>query len=220
MHLPAHSARAQAFVQFKHLWWLKAIGTCAFMAIFFSFYFSIMNTPGSAVTIQTLTALDLLIPFQAQWFYVYASLWVYASIAPALMPNFLKLLEFGIFIALLCAIGLIIFYFFPTSVPYETGSLSNAALLKPLRDIDQTGNAFPSLHVACAIFCGLSLNTILRDIKSPPSIRYTNTAWCLAIIFSTLAIKQHTIIDVIGGIVLATTIHSIYRHWRLLISKI
>jgi membrane-associated phospholipid phosphatase len=216
MHLLPHSASAEAFIRFKHLWWLKAIGTSLFMVVFFRFYFSIMHAPASVVSLQTLTTLDLLIPFQAQWFYLYASLWVYTSIAPALMPSFLKLLEFGIFISLLCAIGLMIFNYFPTAVPYDTSQLANADLLKLLHDIDQTGNAFPSLHVACAIFCGLSLNKTLKDIQTPNFMRYINLLWCLGIVFSTLAIKQHSLLDVGGGIFLALTIFGFYKHWRLL----
>ncbi len=197
----------------KRLWWLKALGTCLFMMGFFHLYFLIMHAPSGAVHVLSASALDQAIKFEPLWFYAYASLWVYASLVPALMPNFLSLLTYGIFIGAVCLIGLLVFYFVPTAVPYDTSQYANAILLKPLHDIDQTGNAFPSLHVACALFSALTLNDVLRQLDSPKVMRWINAMWCGAIVYSTLAIKQHTLLDVAGGAVLALGVYACYRHY-------
>jgi membrane-associated phospholipid phosphatase len=212
----------QTLARLKYLWWLKAIGTCCFMLVFFHFYFLVMRSPLQPVYILSASALDHAIPFQAQWFYVYASLWVYASVAPALMPGFLSLLKYGVFVGLLCVIGLIIFYIYPTAVPFDTSLYANAILLKPLHELDKTGNALPSLHVGCALFTALTLHRCLRDMNAAAWMMWINAAWCAAIVYSTLAIKQHTVIDVLAGAGLAVLVFAAYRiqyRWRTATSK-
>lgn len=50
-------------------------------------------------------------------FPAYVSLWVYASLAPALLTNFRTLALFGQWMAGLCLLSLGIFWLFPTAVP-------------------------------------------------------------------------------------------------------
>jgi membrane-associated phospholipid phosphatase len=218
--MPTQRFVAQVFARFKCLWWLKAVGTCCFMLCFFHFYFLVMRAPLLPVQVLSATPLDNAIPFQAHWFYVYASLWVYASLAPALMPNFLSLLKYGVFVGIVCLIGLIIFYIYPTAVPFDTTQYANAVLLKPLHELDKTGNALPSLHVACALFTAFSLHRILRELEAAKWLVWINALWCLAIVYSTMAIKQHTVLDVVAGAALAVLVYAADQYrWRTATSK-
>jgi len=68
--------------------------------------------------------------------------------------------------------------------------------------MDASGNACPSLHVATAIFSGIWLNHLLRRFGAPLWILICNWTWCIAIVYSTLATRQHVAVDVLAGLVL------------------
>jgi membrane-associated phospholipid phosphatase len=63
--------------------------------------------------------------------------------------------------------------------------------------IDSPTNCFPSLHVALAI---LSAIFISRENRVFGKIA---VCWALLVIVSTLTVKQHYFVDVIGGVVVA-----------------
>jgi hypothetical protein len=92
------------------------------------------------------------------------------------------------------------FYFWPTS----TSGLykPSGAGLAWLNGIDLAGNACPSLHVAATIFSWAWLRRQLAQAGAGRSWQVANLVWALAIIFSTLATKQHAAWDVFGGVVL------------------
>lgn len=64
-----------------------------------------------------------------------------------------------------------------------------------LHGLDGPGNTFPSLHV------GVTALAALRT-RAWPDGRWWS-AWAVAIILSTLTTKQHFVVDVVGGVLLA-----------------
>jgi membrane-associated phospholipid phosphatase len=74
--------------------------------------------------------------------------------------------------------------------------------LSLLRSLDLAGNACPSLHVATAIFTAMAMHHLLRDLKAPPLLRRVSWVWCALIVYSTMAIKQHVLWDVLAGLAL------------------
>ena len=71
-----------------------------------------------------------------------------------------------------------------------------------LRGVDAAGNACPSMHVAVAMFSAIWIDALLRLSHTPAWPRLINAAWFLAIAYSTLAIKQHVVLDVLAGALL------------------
>jgi membrane-associated phospholipid phosphatase len=69
--------------------------------------------------------------------------------------------------------------------------------------VDAAGNACPSLHVATAAFTALWVEHVLRRIGAPRWLRACNGLWVGAIVWSTMATKQHVAWDVAGGLLLA-----------------
>ncbi len=69
--------------------------------------------------------------------------------------------------------------------------------------VDAAGNAFPSLHVATAVFASIRLHALLSRIGFSAWVRGISAIWALAIVFSTIATKQHVAVDVAGGTALA-----------------
>lgn len=185
---------------------LKGVGTTLFIAIFFTAYFHLLNHPAYPTTVMPLTWLDhwleRLIGFQPLALPIYLSMWVYVSLPPALLATRCELCHYGLAIAATCLVGLIIFYFWPTAVPAASFAWPQPPGLKFLKAIDAAGNACPSLHVATAVFSGIWLHHLLRRCGAPPAILAGNWAWCIAIAYSTLATRQHVVVDVLAGLAL------------------
>ena len=181
---------------------LKGIGTTLFIGLFFGAYFYLLKHPAYPTTVMPFTLLDRLIGFQPQALPVYLSLWVYVSLPPALLATRRELYGYGLAIAATCLAGLIIFYFWPTAVPAAHIDWSRYPDVDFLKNLDAAGNACPSLHVATAVFSGIWLQHLLRRYGAPQWIRIGNGAWCIGIIYSTLATRQHVAVDVLAGLVL------------------
>ncbi|TNF56526.1 MAG: phosphatase PAP2 family protein [Burkholderiales bacterium] len=187
--------------RFRTWWWLKAIGTTAFMWGFFLFYFHLLEHPRVAPVEMPLLTWDGMLPFHPVAWVFYASLWIYTSLPAALQPSFAHLLYYGLAIALVCALGLSFFYWWPTMVPAGYG-LPASHPWNLLSGVDAPGNAFPSLHVATGVFSAAWLDAQIRAMALGQRWRWGNAIWCVAIVLSTLSTRQHVLLDAIGGIAL------------------
>jgi membrane-associated phospholipid phosphatase len=186
---------------FRHAW-LKATGTMLFIGVFFGGYFYLLKHPASTPTPMPLIWLDSLIGFQPLALPVYLSLWIYVSLPPLFIDDRRELYGYGLAMALMCGLGLAIFYFWPTVVPAPDIDWIRYPNMIFLKNIDAAGNACPSLHVATALFSGLWLRRSLRRINAPGWLVYGNALWCVGIIYSTMAIRQHVAVDVGAGLLL------------------
>ena len=193
---------------------LKLIGTTAFTWVFFIGYFHLLRHPAHAVTVMPLTALDHLVPFQPQTLGIYLSLWFYVGIAPGLQLTFTELLAYGLWIGALCLTGLGLFYFWPTEIPALMPHMAGFAGFSLLRGVDAAGNACPSMHVAVAMFSAIWIEVLLRLSQVPAWPRLLNASWFLAIAYSTLAIKQHVVLDVLAGALLGIAFALPALRWR------
>jgi membrane-associated phospholipid phosphatase len=197
----------------RRLTLLKAVGTAVFIWLFFVAYFHIQDMTANRASTMPLTFIDKLIGFQPVAFYPYASLWLYISLVPAIMPNLRALIAYGLWIAALCLTGLACFWFWPTAVPplpIDTSSYPGFSLI---HSIDAPGNACPSLHVACAVFTAIWLNQLLAEIGTARWLRAINWLWCIAIAWSTVATRQHVTLDVLAGCALGTAF-ALTSLWR------
>jgi hypothetical protein len=131
---------------------LKSIGTTLFIGLFFGAYLYLLKTPVYPTTVMPVTLLDHLIGFQPQALPLYISLWVYVSLPPALLSTRRELYGYALAMAATCLAGLVIFYFWPTAVPAAHIDWSQDPAVDFLKNMDASGNACPSLHVATAVF--------------------------------------------------------------------
>ena len=181
-------------------WQLKLVAIPIFVTAFFAAYFALLRYPVFPVTEMPITAVDRWVPFQPWTLAAYYSLWGYVSLAPALMERRSQLFAHAKLAAGMSMVGLSIFLFWPTAVPLGAGlSNQDSAALQWLKEVDAAGNACPSLHVAFAVFAWLWLRRLLAEIGLPAVFKIFNALWCLAIVYSTLATKQHVLTDVIAG---------------------
>lgn len=197
----SHWHRQIAAVIPKHLA-LKSIGTTLFIGLFFGAYFYLLKGPAYPTTVMPITLLDRLIGFQPLALPMYLSLWVYVSLPPALLATRRELYGYGLAMAGTCLAGLIVFYLWPTAVPAAHIDWAQYPDVDFLKNMDASGNACPSLHVATAVFSGIWLHRLLRRFGAPPWILIFNSTWCIGIIYSTLATRQHVAVDVLAGLAL------------------
>lgn len=198
----ALSWQQQALRRFSTLWWLKAGGTVVFMLLFFWGYFNVLQHPKGPVTVMPLTVVDSWIPVTPAAFGIYASLWFYVSLPPAFLADMRQLLVYACGIAALCLSGLAIFWLWPTAVPLSDVDWAGHAGMAMIKGIDLAGNACPSLHVATAVFSAVWLAHFLKTIGAPKIFAASSWLLCAAIVWSTLAIRQHVFLDVLAGLVL------------------
>ncbi len=181
------------------LWPLKAFGTMSFMVLFFWGYFTVLHNPLTPPRVMPVTWLDTWIGFSPSAFPAYVSLWVYVSLAPALLGSLRSLLGFGLWMGWMCLFCLAIFWLFPTSTPpfsIDWKAYPEFALIKGL---DAAGNAFPSLHVASAVFSAFWLNRVFNQLDAPKTLQWLSALQCSVIIWSTIATRQHVVLDALGG---------------------
>ena len=181
---------------------LKGIGTMVFISVFFSAYFYLLKAPAYPTTVMPFTWMDQLISFQPLAMPLYLSLWLYVSLPPLLFGVRRELIDYGLAMTATCLAGLVIFYFWPTTVPPANIDWALHPGVDFLKSMDASGNAFPSLHVATAVFSGLWLHRLLRRIHGPSWLLLLNGVWCIGIVYSTLATRQHVVLDVAGGLLL------------------
>ena len=195
--------RQAAAVIHRHAY-LKSIGTMLFIGVFFGAYFYLLKAPAYPAMVMPVTLPDRLIGFHPLALPLYISLWVYVSLPPALLATQRELYGYGLVMAGTCLAGLIVFYFWPTVVPAANIDWAQYPEVNFLKNLDASGNACPSLHVTTAVFSGIWLHHLLRRFGAPHWILAFNALWCIGIVYSTLATRQHVAVDVLAGLMLGS----------------
>jgi membrane-associated phospholipid phosphatase len=194
-------------------WWAKFIGTTLGMTAFFVAYFWLLYHPLFPVTIMPLTAVDRWIGFQPAALGLYVSLWFYVSFAPALLVEARLLWSYLAAAAVLSVVGLGIFLVWPTVVPAIALDDDAHRFFLALQKVDASGNACPSLHVAFAVFTAFWFERILRQMRAGRVVRVASVLWCVGILYSTIATRQHVALDVLAGAILGAVVALV--HLRL-----
>jgi membrane-associated phospholipid phosphatase len=67
--------------------------------------------------------------------------------------------------------------------------------------------------VAFTVFTAVWFRRLLRQMDAGRLVRAINWLWCLGILYSTLAIRQHVAIDVLAGTVLGLGVAVLHLWW-------
>jgi membrane-associated phospholipid phosphatase len=194
----------------KTLWPMKLVGNTVATLGFFPLYFWIMKNAGQAWVLP-LTAFDRLIAFWPALLPVYLSLWGYIALPVLLAKDKRELWSFSFGCAAMTAIALVVFWFMPTAIPNFTIDAVPGSSLAFLKTVDSAGNAFPSLHVSFSVFTCIVLARQLREAGAPAWLRIFNVAWAVGIVYSTMAVRQHVLMDVLGGLTLGLALGFVSR---------
>ncbi|HEY5552048.1 MAG TPA: phosphatase PAP2 family protein [Opitutaceae bacterium] len=196
------------------VWWpAKMTGTTVGMTVFFIAYFWVLNHPLFPVTTMPFTAIDRIVGFRPGALPLYFSLWIYVSLSPALLADRRELVSYGVAAVALSTVGLAIFVLWPTAVPRLEVDWSQYPSFAFLHSVDASGNACPSLHVAFAVFTAFWIDRLLRRMGAGRVARAINWLWCVGILYSTMATRQHVFLDVLAGAVLGAIAAWSHLRW-------
>lgn len=162
------------------------------------------------------TSLDFLIPFLAWSVIFYIGTYAFWIVGTILCVRYDRNRAFRFFCAdAICKlISLLFFLFLPTTNtrPEITGSGIFDMLMRLLYAVDTPDNLFPSMHCSLSWLCCLGM---WGEKRIPKAYRIVAVLFTLAIFVSTLTTKQHVIIDVIGGFLLATSSWYLCRNQKI-----
>ncbi len=164
--------------------------------------------PGRAV-FRPEVALDRAVPLQPAWTLVYFSMWVSAFL-PVFVVRQTELRRRAVLSYLsVVIVAFAVFLAYPTVAPRPTRVDGDGFLVWTLRflyDFDPPYNCFPSLHLAYATLAALTCARVHRGLG------LFAVMWTALIGMSTLYTKQHYVVDVVAGIVLAAMAHAVWFH--------
>ncbi|MGH0034139.1 MAG: phosphatase PAP2 family protein [Myxococcota bacterium] len=153
--------------------------------------------------------LDTAIAFDPVWIWPYVSLALLVPLAPLMATTRDELARYARGLALLCLACFAIFLLFPVEGPRgEAGA--PAGLYGWIVARDRPSNSMPSLHAGLTVFSLLFGYRVLGE--SLVAGRHTayvvlGSIWALLILFSTLGTKQHWVLDLPPGVLLAALAH-------------
>ena len=201
-----------AATRYRSAWLLKMLGITIGITVFMVVYFTLLRHPAFPVTLMPTLELDRIIAFEPASAYLYASLWLYVGIAPAFL-EFEKLPRYLASVVIVSLLGFSAFYFWPTAVPSLGSDWSAYPALAFLKNVDASGNACPSLHAAFAVLTAFWVHGLLGRLSSPSWTQILNGAWCLGILYSTLATRQHVTLDLLAGAALGAVVTLPLLRW-------
>ena len=196
--------------KYHHLWWQ------AYWLIYLP-WFAYLEKNGTKQFRVVHMAVDDYIPF-CEYFVIPYFLW-FAYIAVGIgyfalknkeeYYNLCKILFFGmtvfLIVSTLCPNG---HYLRPTSFARDNIFVD---MVRGLYATDTSTNLFPSIHV----YNSIAINAVIwhcEDFKKNYFVRYSSGILMISIVLATMFLKQHSVFDVITGILLAlATIRFVYR---------
>lgn len=204
-------ARALAFLTRLNGHFLgRLLTTLVTIAVTFQPYFWINNHLPSRF--DFLTPLDTAIPFLPWTYAIYSSFFALLLGAAWLLDaeEYLRMLWAVLLANAVCYLGFILF-----TAHYPRPSLDSIPpglwheQFQRMYASDHAGNTFPSIHVATTMLGALRLWHHRGGVLW--------MLWACLISLSTLTVKQHFIVDVVGGFLVAWGIHAVlFRRSRAL----
>lgn len=174
----------------------QALGACCGLVVGLIVFFALERLVTPRIVMATRA--DASIPFVSLTWFIYVAFFPFVIVLAAQAPRE-AYRAFARAVVLAFVVGAVCFVLLPEFVPRpELASIDNMFVrhrLARMWRLDQAGNGFPSLHVAVTCLACRFLTAGRRRIAAG--------VFGVAICVSTLTIKQHTLADVGGGVVLA-----------------
>lgn len=163
--------------------------------------------------------LDNQIPFVKEWVIIYVVCYLfwavnYILIAREGKEKCYRFVFADLLSRLICGI---IFIAFPTTNirPTVSGNDITSWLMNFIYQIDSATNLFPSIHCLVSWFCFIGIRS---SKKIPYWYKVFSCIFAVLVFASTQFTKQHYLIDVAGGIIIAELCYYIALHTQLYLS--
>lgn len=172
------------------------------------FYVFIPNLiPGRTMHIPEV-AWDRLVPLQPIWAVIYGALYLCLILLPVFIVRTKELLRRTVLAYLMVWItAYIVFLVYPTAAPRPAQLIGDGFAVWGLRflyDADPPYNCFPSLHVAHSFVSAFACYRVHRTVG------ITAILAAAVVGVSTLFTKQHYILDVLAGVLLAAVAYALF----------
>lgn len=169
--------------------------------------------------------LDDMIPFCEYFVIPYCMWFVYIVFACTLLyfkGTNIEFFRLGIALAAGMSFCLIICMIYPNGLNLRPEHVDRnnifITFINYLHEADTPTNVFPSIHV----YVSLIIHIVIRDceyVRSHQWIKYSSFILSILICISTVFIKQHSVIDVLGGVAVTVVFTAIlyvpkYRRFR------
>ena len=180
-------------------WKIKLFLGGAITGVFWLCYFLLERLPDASVTKMPELAIDRMIPFQPGASFIYVTQFAIMPLVIWLMSSRHQLFLCCRGLALLVGISFVVFYFWPTSVARPQTAPGNHFLFDLIAGADLPRNACPSLHAAFGVFTVGCAWDLFRDWTNRRWLMAATGLWTVAVLASTLLIKQHVVLDLVAG---------------------
>ena len=194
--MPGGSFSDRLLGRFKACWKLKLQLTIVLLVLFDLPYFLIGHFPVFPIHTLPLSAIDRAIGFHPRiWVWVYQSFYLLLNLIPWLSTEREQLQRYLRGFIIVSIVSFACFVIYPIRGP-QPEVHDEGGMYWLLRQYDVTINSLPSLHA------GLLVYTVCYGRR----IGLRNLAWivwAVLILYATLATKEHYLIDIITGGLLA-----------------
>ena len=171
--------------------WVGPLGIIAFVIFYMIPNHINLFTP----SVLPMFGFERTLPFMGWTVWIYLSDYLYIAVAFILLSDKSNMNKIYYSQLMLLFASMFLFFLFPTVYPrpeVEYVGLTGI-FLNLLHSADTPGNACPSIHVAMTFLAGFGF------IKEKRNLFYIFMVWAVLISLSTLTVKQHYVLDVIGG---------------------
>jgi membrane-associated phospholipid phosphatase len=157
-----------------------------------------------------MTVWDQAIPFVPQTVWIYASEYIYFIVIYWLCRETLNMNRYVYAVLAIQFVSVAIFWVWPTTYPRNLFPLPDSLdplthwLFASIREGDSPNNCAPSLHVSSVLLCAFLFFNEQREKL------WFFLTWGALISLSTLTTKQHYIVDVVSGLMMAILFHWLF----------
>ncbi len=192
-------------------WRFKALLALVIGTVFTTAYLLLGHYPPLPPRELPLTGLDRAIGFYPyRWVWAYQSAYLLINAVPWLATTREDLVRYAKGFALLSLMSFAVFIVFPVRAPTPVVE-DPRGMYWLLKHYDAPNNALPSLHVGLVVYTLLFGRRIFAG-NLPRGLGAACVAWALLIAYSTLATKEHYVVDLPAGAALAVVAH--WWAWR------
>ncbi|MDR2908526.1 MAG: phosphatase PAP2 family protein [Oscillospiraceae bacterium] len=172
-------------------------------------WFYMLEQAGGAPGHIMFIPLDSYIPFIPEFVVFYISWYIYLLVPAVLL--FLRdegeFLRYGAFLTGALYMACLVYTLWPNGIELRA-DLSAAtgpfnALVRLLYELDTPTNSAPSLHAAQSVAAHVAIVRLAAKRRRSRVIGVLSMALCVLILLSTVYIKQHSIADMLWGLLLA-----------------
>jgi len=194
-------------------WRLKAVLGGLLTLAFWVIYYWMERRPVPHVLVVPASALDRALPLVPAVAWIYLSQFATAPLVLYLAASRRAVLAVAAGVALMSSVSFLAYFLIPTSIDREVVSESTNAAYRLVVEWDRPRNACPSLHAAFAIFLSACAWTFCAGLKHRAAGVGIFWLWTLAVLVSTLLIRQHVVLDLVTGAVVGAVSFCTVRRW-------